>query len=155
MLKFVEMSDQEFQDFLSRSIGIFAEELKRSGISKDIDAASERSKQTFDRLLPDGKNTSGHYLYHIMNDQVKIGHMWYGPSEDNDKEAFIYDFVIDDQFQGRGFGKQSMVLLEIDAKEKQYKKIALHVFGHNKRAIGLYQKMGFEPYSMHMSKSLD
>ncbi len=44
--------------------------------------------------------------------------------------------------------------LEVIAKELGMKKIGLHVFGHNKVARGLYEKLGYEITNINMIKSI-
>lgn len=68
--------------------------------------------------------------------------------------GFIYDFMIYQEFRRRGYGEQAFIQLEEKAKELGLDKIALHVFGHNKAAIALYQKVGYEITDLHMEKKL-
>lgn len=43
-----------------------------------------------------------------------------------------------------GYGKEALKSLDSFAREKDLSKISLHVFGHNKVALSLYQNTGFE-----------
>ncbi|MGK8516028.1 GNAT family N-acetyltransferase [Staphylococcus arlettae] len=47
-----------------------------------------------------------------------------------------------------------MECLEEYCKNKRVESIALHVLGHNKRAVSLYNKMGFETTNYRMEKKL-
>lgn len=71
-----------------------------------------------------------------------------------ENEVFIYDLNIDNAYQGRGYGKQTMTILEDHVRKLGGNKILLHVFGHNKIAISLYEKMGYQAYSINMSKNI-
>lgn len=81
--------------------------------------------------------------------------IWFSQkSPTNLEEGFIYDFIIYEQYQGRGYGKAAMKKAEIVAKGMGINKIGLHVFGHNKIARGLYEKMGYEITNITMAKSI-
>lgn len=47
-----------------------------------------------------------------------------------------------------------MKQIELKAKELRLKEIGLHVFGHNKAARGLYEKLGYVETNIKMEKSL-
>ena len=68
--------------------------------------------------------------------------------------AFICDFQIDEEFRKKGYGKQTMVALEEKVKELGIETISLHVFGHNKTAINLYQAIGYQITDMSMIKRI-
>jgi ribosomal protein S18 acetylase RimI-like enzyme len=60
-----------------------------------------------------------------------------------DGKAFILDFVIDEEFRGKGFGKQTLVAMDDKLKSMNVKSVGLHVFGDNITAQEPYKKMGF------------
>lgn len=155
MLRLEKMSIDDFNNYMEKSIAHYAGELVKSG-AESKDSSFEASKKTFNRCLPDGIDTENHFIMNIINDKdEKIGIMWYGAKGKPDSvEAFIYDFSISEEFRGKGYGKKTLNLVEHEAKRQNFKKISLHVFGHNKRALNLYEKMGFEAYSIHMSKEI-
>jgi ribosomal protein S18 acetylase RimI-like enzyme len=47
-----------------------------------------------------------------------------------------------------------MRALEGEAKRLGFKKLGLHVFGHNMIARGLYEKLGYAITNLNMAKSL-
>ncbi|MGR5573280.1 GNAT family N-acetyltransferase [Limosilactobacillus fermentum] len=55
----------------------------------------------------------------------------------------MYDIQIYPDFQNQGFGTQALKLIATQAKALGFKSLGLHVFGHNKRAIHVYEKSGF------------
>jgi ribosomal protein S18 acetylase RimI-like enzyme len=55
---------------------------------------------------------------------------------------------------GKGYGKKAMLLLEEKVKALGLKNIGLHVFGHNHRAIGLYQSLNYQTTNLVMEKEL-
>ena len=52
------------------------------------------------------------------------------------------------------YGKQAMTEIETIAKELSFSKIELHVFGHNKVAQNLYEKLDYEVTNIIMAKKL-
>ncbi|MCF7930585.1 MAG: GNAT family N-acetyltransferase [Acholeplasmataceae bacterium] len=146
------MNAYEFDHYIDEAVKNYARELTKSGscLEKDSLAVSQKA---FSNLLPDGLETKGQFLFHILNEtDAVIGMIWYGHRPNN--EGFICDFSIDENFRGQGFGKKAIELIENEAKKHGIKKLSLHVFGHNFVAISLYKKLGYEIYSMNMSKEI-
>lgn len=107
------------------------------------------------KMLPNGLKTKDHKLWSIMDDHEVIGMLWvYIKSNNRDKQAFIYDIELDDNQQGKGYGKATMTRLEESVRAEGVSQIGLHVFAHNKRALALYQKMGYEAASYNMVKRI-
>jgi len=124
-------------------------------------AAEEADKlaiESIDGLLPDGVRTENHHLFSIetADKGQKIGYFWvfFDPTQ-ADKEGFIYDFLVFEELRGQGFGGKALESLNLKAKELGMKKISLHVFGHNRVAIGLYNKLGFETTDISMTKTIN
>ncbi|WNF24907.1 GNAT family N-acetyltransferase [Mesobacillus jeotgali] len=80
----------------------------------------------------------------IYNDEDVIGFAMYGSFGLN-KDTWIDRIVIDEKYQGNGFGKTAMVKL-IDKVSKEYgvKVIYLSIIEENKIAHRLYKSLGFE-----------
>lgn len=113
------------------------------------------SKKEFSRLLPRDEKSELNYLYSIFHEQQLVGMIWIAQtSTTNPDEGFIFDFIIYEPHQGKGYGKQAMKETEIIAKELGMNKIGLHVFGHNKVARGLYEKLGYEITNIKMVKAI-
>lgn len=83
----------------------------------------------------------------------KIGILWIEVKMDaTPRRAFGYDFRIDEDFRGKGYGKQALAALDEVLKSMQVESMGLHVFGDNLTAQSLYRKMGFEVTGVHMRK---
>lgn len=148
------MNDYDYKQFLEVSIDSYAAEKASAGNWKE-EEAYEKSKQEFERLLPKGRHTEDHFLYTIVNAAIeeKVGILWV--KEDNEaKEAFIYEFAVNEDKQGRGFGTEAIKALEVLLMEKDIEGLSLHVFGHNTKAIRLYERLGFKTTNINMKKSL-
>ncbi|MFS1512098.1 GNAT family N-acetyltransferase [Chengkuizengella sp. SCS-71B] len=153
-IELIAMSAVHYEKFISHSIDHFANEKVKAGTWSQEEALN-KSKETFERLLPQGLNTNLHHLLSIVNEEKTIGWLWYFFDDSKlQKEAFIYEFYLDEEHRGKGYGKDSLIALEKMSKEKGIEKISLHVFAHNERAINLYKKMNYEPTDISMSKKI-
>ncbi len=148
------MSDFDFHQFLDFSIDSYAEEKVKAGNWKENEAY-EKSKHEFNRLLPDGHHTTDHLLYSIIDtdSDAKVGSLWVHCKVE-DKEAFIYEFAVDEDHQGKGYGTRAIQELEQILQDQGMNGLSLHVFGHNNKAIRLYERLGFETTNINMKKSL-
>ena len=148
------MNEEEFQHYIGNAIKEYAQDKVASG-NWNEDESIDLSRQSFTQLLPEDEKTASNYLFSIFQAQQVVGMIWLAQkSPENLEEGFIYDFLIYEHLQGRGYGKQAMKELEVIAKGLGMEKIGLHVFGHNKVARGLYEKMGYEVTNIMMSKSI-
>lgn len=156
MVNFEQLSEQDFNTYLERLISEYAEDKVKSGNWPPSDAL-QRSRQAFRDLLPDGVHTSGHSLFAVVdaNSGEKVGLVWFGRVEQAlEPFAFIYEIFINEDMRGRGYGTQTMRLLEEKVAEMGLNRISLHVFGHNQGAFRLYQKLGYEITNISMSKKV-
>ena len=151
MIKLESLQQEDFQRFLEREIRGYAEDHVRNG-SWPADGALERSRKEFEFYLPDGIRTQDQYLWSLIDDAGnKIGVLWV---QLKDHKAFIFDFVIDEEFRGKGFGKQALSVMDEKLRTMGAESVALHVFGDNISAQELYKKMGFYIVGMNMKKDL-
>ncbi len=148
------MNQEEFKQYISYAIEDYAKDKIASGNWSE-DEAINLSRESFERLLPNGEKTENNHLLSIFHDDILVGMIWISQkAPKNPNEGFIYDFVIFEQYQGQGYGKKAMKEAEIIAKELGMNKIGLNVFGHNKIARGLYEKMGYEITNITMAKTI-
>jgi ribosomal protein S18 acetylase RimI-like enzyme len=151
MVKLEPIQQEDFDRFLERSIVEYAEDHVRNG-NWPAEGALERSRKEFEHYLPDGIHSQDQYVWSIVDDENnKIGVLWVQVKE---QKAFIFDFVIDEAFRGKGYGKQALTAMDEKLKALDAESVALHVFGDNVAAQELYKKMGFEITGIHMRKKL-
>jgi RimJ/RimL family protein N-acetyltransferase len=151
MVKLEPIQQEDFELFLEREIREYAADHVRNG-NWSPDGALERSKTEFEHYLPDGIHSKDQYLYSIIieaND--KIGILWV---QVKDQKAFIFDFVIDEAFRGKGYGKQALTAMDEKLRSMNVESVELHVFGDNITAQELYKKAGFKITGIHMKKTL-
>lgn len=154
MITLKPMNQEEFKQYISYAIEDYAKDKIASGNWSE-DEAIDLSRESFERLLPNDEKTENNHLFSIFHNDILVGMIWIGqkaPTYPN--EGFIYDFVILEQYQGQGYGKKAMKEAEIIAKELGMNKMGLNVFGHNKIARGLYEKMGYEITNITMAKKI-
>jgi ribosomal protein S18 acetylase RimI-like enzyme len=151
MVKLEPIQQGDFDLFLERGIREYAADHVRNG-DWPAEGALERSKKEFEHYLPDGIHSKDQYLYSIIDDGGnKIGVVWV---QVKGQKAFIFDFVIDEAFRGKGYGKQSLIALDEKLKSMNVESVGLHVFGDNIVAQELYKKAGFQITNIHMKKEL-
>ena len=102
--------------------------------NKYIWPKSQASKQVEQNC----SHTRRYYLLFV--DKKPVG--WFNIRLSDNKEATI-GMIIDHPHQGKGFGKQTMDLINKEAKKLGMKKLRLEVFVDNKRAVNLYKQAGF------------
>jgi len=152
MVKLIPMERKDFEIFLERGIREYAEDHVRNG-NWSAEEAMERSTKEFEQLLPDGINSKDQFLFSIIDvtNGNKIGTLWV---QVKDQKAFIYDFIVDEAFRGKGYGKQALAALDEELISMNVESIGLHVFGHNIIAQELYKKSGYEITNINMRKML-
>ena len=150
MIQLEPIQQEDFERFLEREIRGYAEDHVRNG-NWPAEGALERSRKEFEHYLPDGIHSRDQYLYSIVDDDNKIGVLWV---QVKDRKGFILDFVIDEAFRGKGYGKQALAALDEKLMSMGVQSVSLHVFGDNITAQELYKKVGFQITDIQMKKTL-
>ncbi|MHB0877078.1 MAG: GNAT family N-acetyltransferase [Anaerolineae bacterium] len=115
--------------------------------------AAALAQRDFDRLLPQGTETPGHFLRSVVSeDGTHVGVVWFGPGPA--ECAYLYDIVIFAEHRSHGYGEAAMLALEDAVRSLGLRCIALHVFGHNVAARRLYEKLGYTITNVNMVKAL-
>tara|TARA_B100001123_G_C14691403_1_gene781492 strand:- start:52 stop:549 length:498 start_codon:yes stop_codon:yes gene_type:complete len=145
MLVLKPMNQKIYNNYIQNAIRQYAEEGAKSGRIMEFSEALKLAKNEFDSLFPNGLNSNNQFLYNIINDEIQnIGIMWFSSkSNHGENEAFIYDIEIKKEYRGKGYGRESMKLLESKVKKLNLDVIGLHVFLHNEIAYSLYSKIGY------------
>ena len=158
MIELVKMSKRELEAYLQFAIENYANEKVKSGNWSEEDSI-QRSRESFADLLPNGVDTEDQFLFTIRDNDGgrNVGMIWvgWGKYGDQTSSPWIWDFLIYEQYRGKGYGKEALNALDRELKERGQKKVSLQVFGHNTIAINLYQKSGYKITNIVMSKELD
>jgi diamine N-acetyltransferase len=80
----------------------------------------------------------------IYNDETMVGFIMY-KLDYNKRELYLCRFMIDIQYQGKGYGKESLDLLKsIGGNTSGIDKIELSTKPDNHHGIKVYEKAGFK-----------
>jgi ribosomal protein S18 acetylase RimI-like enzyme len=151
MITLEPLQQEDFDRVIENEIKEYAADHVRNG-NWPAEGALERSRKEFEVLLPDGIHSRDQYLWSIVDlENNKIGMLWV---QVKDQKAFIYDFIIDEAFRGKGYGKQALLAMDEKLKSMNVESVGLHVFGDNITAQELYKKMGYQITGIHMKKEL-
>lgn len=156
MVQLLPMTESDFHLYLQNAVEEYAQDHVRAGNWHPSEAL-QRSEKEFHDLLPDGVASKDQYLYSIVDDTTgaKVGILWFAVRRRASlPDAFVYDFLIYEEFRRQGYGKQAFAVLEERVQELGLDSVSLHVFGHNQPAIALYQAAGYEITNLHMTKKL-
>lgn len=151
MIRLVAMTSDEFTTYIDFATKDYASEKVKAG-NWEEEGSLDRAKKEYDTLLPNGEKSENNYLFTIFDGNQAVGIIWL--ARKSEEVGFIYEIKIEDEFQGKGYGKKAMQELEVFGRELGLKKIGLHVFGHNKPARGLYEKLGYLETNVKMEKAL-
>ncbi len=80
------------------------------------------------------------YVKGIYIGKTPIGLIYYNPL--SKKKMFINRYMIDEKYQGKGFGKKAFEL-SLKYYTKKYSPKVLQISSKNKIALDLYKKFGF------------
>ena len=155
MLELTPMTQTEFETYLAHAVKTYADEKVEAG-NWQLEGALARAEDEFHSLLPEGLASKNHHLFSVKDAGKTVGTIWFGVTTwAGQQAAFIYDFAVAEAFQGRGYGKGAMLAVEEKAKVLGLETVSLHVFGHNRVARSLYEKLGYEVTNVHMTKRLE
>jgi ribosomal protein S18 acetylase RimI-like enzyme len=149
------MTQAEFAAWCDAIVPDYAAEKVRSGEWQENDALA-RSRESLGGLLPRGIETPDNHLFTIVGqDGESIGMLWFAVKErSGSRIAYVYNIAIDPRFRRQGHAEGALHALEREAGRLGLAGIGLHVFGHNRGAISLYEKLGFEATDISMFKPL-
>lgn len=130
------MSNVYFKDIDTTSEPIVKGIKLKPGQEKFIETVAECLKEA--RTIQEWQPVA------IYSDEEIIGFAMYGSFGPN-KDTWIDRIMIDEQYQGKGYGKIAMLkLIEIVSKEYGVNVIYLSIKEDNKKAYKLYKSIGFE-----------
>ena len=95
-----------------------------------------------------GDDDEGHWDLHpfgIYDGNTPVGFLMYGYDLEHPKQqAFIFRLMVDDQFQGKGYGRFGMKrMLEIFRADERIKEVGISYEPENEVARKLYASLGF------------
>jgi ribosomal protein S18 acetylase RimI-like enzyme len=151
--KIIPITESEYNEWIIASKNTYMLLNIKNGKTKE--EAEKKANDDYHQLLPNGLLTEHSFIYSIKANDQWVGTLWFGirGPEDN-RKAFIYDIVIDEVERVKVYGEEALKFLEGEVKKLGYNHIGLHVFGHNKVARRLYEKMGYEVMNLFLEKKI-
>ena len=156
MINLNPISEIEFQSYFEATITSYAEHNVESGRWTQ-DEASKLAKVEIDAMLPYGLDTPNNLIYvaESKDKNIPVGYLWVAIDESsNRKSMFICDIEIHEEFRKQGYAEAAAYSLERYARELGVTSIQANIFGHNKRAQLLSQKLGYQVTNIFVSKQL-
>jgi ribosomal protein S18 acetylase RimI-like enzyme len=146
------MDETTFRKYREHLVHDYAADKVRAGVWS-ADEAGDRSAKEVNGLLPEGTLTRGHHLYSVRDESVsgEVGILWVSP-RDSGRSLWIYDVIVYERFRRRGYASRILERAEEKARQLGAGKVELHVFGHNRGARALYEKLGYTATSIIMAK---
>lgn len=151
------LAPEALEPYLTRLVPEYAADHVRVG-NWPAEGAEARAREQVATLLPQGVATPGHALFHVQDASgATVGTLWLATqsSAAGHVEAFVYDLEIDPAHRRRGLASAALHEAASWARRQGARRLALHVFGDNTAARGLYRKLGFEESDVHMVMELD
>ena len=153
---FVELEEGPYRDYRKDLVRHYAADKVRAGAWAQAEAEG-RAARDVDGLLPEGPATQGHLLYSVREDSTdaEVGIVWFALRDSGvGRSVWIYDIIIHEDFRRRGYASRTLELVEERARDLGAKSVELHVFGHNRGARALYEKLGYNITSITMAKPI-
>jgi len=150
------MNEEEFARWRTAHAKDYAEEKVKSG-AWSPEEAPRLAEEAYTQLLPQGLQTLDNFLYTAFDETTgrKVGHIWFTRMTHGGQTfAFVFDIIIFEEYRRQGYGEKTMLAVEEKVREQGLDSIALHVFGHNRAAATLYEKIGYEITDINMMKKL-
>ena len=156
MITLTRMAQEDYQAWFDKMVEDYSKSKTRAGVWNAANAF-ELAKKESERLLFKQMETPNHIFWNIALDNKVIGSLWvminhYGKGPDR---AWIFNIEIDPIYQGKGYGREVMMLLESEMQKRGVKEIELNVFAYNTNAIKLYRSLGYQETAQQMKKVLD
>lgn len=142
-MKIRPITDAELPAYIETAMREYAEQKHTMGGVPREDALAQAARET-ERLFPGGKLSPRHAIL-VAEDGTggPVGRLWMAPRDDSTDVAFIYAIDVAPAARGRGYGRALMQEAVKWSRENGFRTLALHVFGGNDVAIGLYESLGF------------
>lgn len=148
------MTLDEYDDWIVVETETYAADLARS-TGETLEEARDRAELQLRRFLPQGSLTEGVFLMRVLDGVGEaVGTLWVGPHPERAGAGWVYDVEIDEHRRGEGLGRVAMLAAERIGREAGWSTLGLNVFGHNSRARGLYDSLGYGVAATTMTKAL-
>jgi ribosomal protein S18 acetylase RimI-like enzyme len=150
------MTSSEFAAYIAGLRESYARD-RAKNLRDSLESQLAEADQQISELLPQGVQTPNHFLWQVIAEEegasIPVGNLWVFVDTEA-RKAFIYDIQIDQPYQGKGYGGDTLTCLENELRPYAVRQIGLNVFGDNDSAFHLYQKAGYYIVATHMQKDM-
>ena len=156
MFRLEPMDQATYEAWRADSQRNYASEKVKAGNWKQEEAEA-LSREAFDKLLPEGRQTAAHEIRAMVNGAgEQVGHAWFTIEDrEQGRVAFIYDIEVDEAHRRRGYARLALAEIDEYAREHGCIGVMLHVFGYNEAARQLYRSAGYLETNVIMLKRVD
>jgi GNAT superfamily N-acetyltransferase len=149
------MRPDEFDAYAERArVGYVQQMVEYSGMDPSV--ALDKAERDYALTLPNGLETTGHWLFVVEHEGRRVGELWFAERVlDGRTVAYLYDIVIDEAERGHGYGRAAMEAYEREAARRGLFELELNVFGGNDVARSLYRSLGWRETAVHMVKRVE
>ena len=144
----------EIEAWLPRLAAEYAAAIAGSGSLPPADAR-RKADSDLRAQLTDGPH-AGQLIFRLIAGDQPVGWLWLAvPFPAGDPAmAWVNNVEVDQDFRGRGYGRQAMLLAEREAAARGMTSVGLNVHGQNTVARGLYDSLGYQVTAQQMKKVL-
>ncbi len=132
------MTEAELARWESGQVESYAVDLETTGQSAEVAEESARTQLT--ELLPEGRSSTDAHFLVGRHDDVEVGSLWLSTSR---PMVYVYDVLVPEEARGQGYGAAMMRAAAVWARERGSHAVGLNVFGHNRVARSLYDRLGY------------
>ncbi|WP_165449586.1 GNAT family N-acetyltransferase [Krasilnikovia cinnamomea] len=133
----------------------YSGDLQRERGMTESDAAAEALRQ-MKVVLPEGFDSDKMILRSACVDSNVVGWVWASlPGAPGRPEmAWLHNIEVDPDYRSNGYGRAILLAIEEELSQLRVTRLGLNVFGQNKRAIRLYESLGYRVMSQQMAKRI-
>lgn len=113
----------------------------------DVVPAFPKTQGDVEEMLLEYKNSNENYIFSIRENETDqiIGLCGFENILWNNQNAVLYIGIGEENSRGKGYGKEAIkLLIQFGFEELNFHRIQLNVLEYNKKAINLYEKIGFK-----------
>lgn len=139
-VRLAKVSAATWDAYLADTIRGYADEIA-SSMSMTAEEATAKAVADTERLLPEGPDSAGQFIFDVWDDDEAVALVWIG--QQSPKAGFVYDVVVREGSRGLGLGRATMNAAAAWCREQGYAVLGLNVFGANTLARRLYESLGY------------
>lgn len=143
------MTDDEVAGYGHGAVATYARSREEAGESPEL--ARSTAEASFAEMLPGGRPGEGQQLFTVTTRAGEpAGILWVCARWPD--QGWVYDVEIDPALRGRGLGAAAMVHAARWTRAQGMSWLGLNVFGPNRQARALYERLGYVVEEEHYSR---